>query len=149
MRSFWRWSLVLVGSTVMLGQGLPIKMGLWEATTVTDDGDGSPDTMKVRQCLTPADWENMLHSAAQPRKGCTQNLAKTPRGYTFDATCNLEHSAMQTHGSSTIVDAEHIQTESQTTMTIAGKTRHIVSKSTGHFVSASCGAVKPGDPDIE
>jgi hypothetical protein len=34
-------------------------------------------------------------------------------------------------------------------MIIEGKMRHIVSHSMGHFVSSACGAVKPGDPEIE
>ena len=149
MRSMWRWSLVLVGSTVMLGQGLPIKMGLWESTSVIDDGDGSPDTAKVKKCITPADWEKMVQGGSQMPKGCTESLAKTARGYTIDAECNHPKSSMKLHGTSTIVDAEHIQAEMQTTMTISGTTRHIVMHSTGHFVSANCGTVKPGNPDIE
>jgi hypothetical protein len=149
MRSIWRWSLVVVGSTVMLGQGLPIKMGLWESTSVIDNGDGSPDTAKVKSCITPADWDKMLKGGSQLPKGCTQNLVKTARGYTIDASCNNPRSAMQMHGTSTIVDAEHIQAEMQTTMTMSGKTTHIVMHSTGHFVSAACGTVKPGDPEVE
>jgi hypothetical protein len=149
MRSIWRWSLVLVGSTVMLGQGLPIKMGLWESTSVIDDGDGSPDTAKVKICITPGDWEKMLKGGSQLPQGCAQNLVKTARGYTIDASCNNPNSAMKMHGTSTIVDAEHMQAEMQTTMTVAGKTTHIVMHSTGRFVSAACGTVEPGAPDIE
>ena len=149
MRSIWRWSLVLAGSTAMLAQGPPIKMGLWEATSVVDDGDGSPTTAKVKQCITAADWEKMVQGGSQMPKDCTQSLAKTARGYTIDAACSHPNSSMKLHGTSTIVDAEHIQAEMQTTMTISGTTRHIVMHSTGHFVSAGCGAVKPGDPVIE
>lgn len=149
MRSIWRWSLVVVGSTAMLAQGVPIKMGLWESASVIDNGDGSPDTAKVKTCITAADWEKMLKGPPQAQQGCTQNVVKTARGYTIDAACNHPNSAMKMHITSAIVDAEHIQMEMQTTMTMAGKTTHIVMHSTGHFVSASCGAVKPGDPVIE
>lgn len=149
MRSNWRWSVVLMGSTVMLAQGLPIKMGLWESTSVVDDGDGAPDTTKAKTCITPADWERILTGPSQLDQGCTQSVTKTPRGFTIDATCTHPKSTMQMHIASTIVDSEHIQTEMQTAMTMAGTTRHIMMHSTGHFVSAACGAVKPGEPEIE
>ena len=91
----------------------------------------------------------MLKGGSQLPQGCTQNVVKTARGYTIDASCNHPQSAMQMHGTSTIVDAEHIQADMQTTMTMSGKTTHIVMHSTGHFVSAACGTVKPGEPEVE
>ena len=86
----------------------------------------------------------MVQGGSQMPKDCTQSLAKTARGYTIDAACSHPNSSMKMHGTSTIVDAEHIQAEMQTTMTISGTTRHIVMHSTGHFVSTACGAVKRG-----
>ena len=140
--------LLTVGSGILLAQSAPIKMGLWEKTIVTT-GQGGPATMKARSCITPATWEQMLANASKQHKGCTLNNSKTANGYSFSGTCTMPHGSMVLKGSSTISDSEHIVSDSHTTTTVDGKVHEIDSHATSHFVSASCGTVKPGEPEIE
>lgn len=148
MRSIWSLGVVLVGTSVMLAQGPPVKMGLWETISVVDNGDGSPTKAKMRSCITPADWGKAFQGAVKQSPGCTNSSAKTANGFSFDVSCNNSHMTMKAHGTSHIIDAEHVQGEMHTTMTFNGKTNNVVSHSDGHFMSASCGAVKPGEPEV-
>jgi hypothetical protein len=148
MRSIGSLGLVLAISTAMVAQGPPIKMGLWETNSVVDNGDGSPTKAKMRSCITTADWEKMVQGSMPQRPGCTNSLAKTATGYSFDISCNSSQMTMKVHSASHIVDAEHIQGEMHMTTVFSGKTNNVVTRSDGHYVSASCGAVKPGAPKM-
>lgn len=148
MRSIWSLGVVLVGTSVMLAQAPPVKMGLWETNSVVDNGDGSPAKAKMRSCITPADWEKMVQGSIPQKPGCTNSFAKTGDGYSFDISCNTPQMTMKVHSTSHIVDTEHIQGEMHMTMVFSGKTNNVVTRSDGHFVSASCGAVKPGEPEV-
>ena len=149
MRWIGSLGVVLAVSAVMVAQGPPIKMGLWETNSVVDNGDGSPTKVKLRSCITPADWQKMLQGTVQQKPGCTNSVAKTATGYSFDVNCDNPRMKIQAHGSSHIVDSEHAQSEMHMTMNFEGKTNNTVSHSDSHYVSASCGTVKPGEPDIE
>ena len=140
--------LLVAGSSILLAQSAPIKMGLWEKTMVTT-GHAGPVTLKAKSCITPATWEEMLSNASKQHQGCTITNSKTAHGYTFSGSCTIPHGSMVLKGSTTIPDSEHIVSESHTTTTTDGKARESESHSTSHFVSASCGTVKPGEPEIE
>jgi len=137
---------VLVGSTVMVAQEPPVKMGLWESNSVVDNGDGSPVKAKMRSCITTADWEKIVQGDMKQHPGCKNSMAKTATGYSFDVNCSNPKMTVQAHGTTHIVDAEHTQSEMHMTTTFQGKTNNVVTRSEGHFVSASCGAVQPGSP---
>jgi hypothetical protein len=148
MRSIWSLCFVLVCSTVMLAQAPPIKMGLWETNSTVDNGDGSPTKAKLRSCITTADWEKMAQGAMPQRPGCKNSLAKTANGYSFDVNCSSAQMTIQMHGTSHIVDAEHMQGEMHMTTVFQGKTNNVITRSETHYVSAGCGAVKPGQPQV-
>jgi hypothetical protein len=142
--------VLAMGSASLLAQNAPIKMGLWEKTMVTSNGDGAPATMKAKSCITPEEWQRMAANGQKPHDGCTMNTVKTANGYTFNGTCNIPQGpTLVINGSQTIQDSEHIVSESHSTSTTNGKTRKTDSHSTGRFLSSSCGSVKPGDPEVE
>jgi hypothetical protein len=141
--------LLAAGSGILLAQSSPpIKMGLWERMMVTT-GRAGPVTMKVKSCITPATWEEMLAITLKQHQDCTMNNSKTAHGYTSSGSCTIPHGSTVFKGSTTMQDSEHIVSEFQTTMTVDGKVLESESHFTSHFVSASCGTVKPGEPEIE
>ena len=146
MRLMWGWVLVLMGSTVMVAQAPLIKPGLWETTTVRNNGEGPPLTGKTKMCIAQADREKIMHPKMPDLSGCTQNYAREARGYTFDLTCPKMQ--MQSHGSTTIVDVEHIEMQLEMSVVVNGATHRQVDRISSHFVSAACGAVKPGQPPV-
>lgn len=141
--------MMLSCGTVLSQSAPPVKMGLWEKHMVMDRGDGKPDTLNSRSCVTPQTWQEMANQAQKPRPNCTNNVVKTGNGFAFDGTCTTAHTSMTIHGKSTIQDSEHIVSESHSTMTINGKTHDVNVQSTSRWVSASCGTVKPDDPEVE
>lgn len=150
MRSIVITAVLAVGSASLLAQSAPVKMGLWEKTMVTSNGDGSPTTMKAKSCITPAEWQQMMANAQKSHDGCKMNTVKTTNGYTFNGTCNIaQGSSLVMNGAETFQDSEHIAAESHSTTTMNGKTRKLDIRSTSRFLSSSCGSVKPGDPEIE
>jgi hypothetical protein len=109
MRSIGITVVVAIGSATLLAQSAPIKMGLWEKTIVTSNGEGSPSTMKAKSCITPSAWQEMVANQSKPHEGCTMNTVKNANGYTFNGTCNIPHgSSLVISGSSAIPDSEHI-----------------------------------------
>jgi hypothetical protein len=150
MRSIVITAVLAAGSASLLAQSAPVKMGLWEKTIVTSNGEGSPTTIKAQSCITPEAWQQMVTAIQKPHDGCKMNTVKTANGYTFNGTCNLPQSSpLVINGSETIQDSEHIVAESHSTTTMNGKTRKLETRSTSKFLSSSCGSVKPDDPEIE
>jgi hypothetical protein len=150
MRSIVITAVLAIGSASLLAQSAPIKMGLWEKTMVTSNGDGAPATMKAKSCITSEEWQRMVANAQKPHDGCKMNTVKSANGYTFNGTCNFPQGpTLVINGSQTIQDSEHIVSESHSTSTTNGKTRKTDSQSTSRFLSSSCGSVKPGDPEVE
>lgn len=143
-------AVLAAGSASLLAQSAPIKMGLWEKTMVTSNGDGAPATMKSKSCITPEEWQQMVANVQKPHDGCKMNTVKTANGYTFNGTCNIgEGSSVVMNGSQTIQDSEHIVSASHSTTTMNGKTRKTDIQSSSRFLSSSCGSVRPGNPEIE
>ncbi len=132
-----------------LAQAPPIKMGLWEKSMTTNNGAGSPATMKSKSCITPAEWQEMVGNVTRQHEGCKIQTTKTGKGYTYDGTCTIGETSLVMKGSTTITDAEHIVSESHSTSTRNGQKGQIDMQSTSHWVSADCGKVEPGDPQIE
>jgi hypothetical protein len=150
MRSIVITAVLTIGSASLLAQSAPIKMGLWEKTMVTSNGDGAPATMTAKSCITSEEWQRMVANAQKPHDGCKMNTVKSANGYTFNGTCNFPQGpTLEINGSQTIQDSEHIVSESHSTSTTNGKTRKTDSHSTSRFLSSSCGSVKPGDPEVE
>jgi len=87
---------------------------------------------------------------SKQREGCTVDQVKNARGYSSTASCKTsDGGTMVTSGSKTIQDAEHIISQSHTTMTTNGQKRMMESKSTSTFLGVDCGKVKPGQPETE
>jgi hypothetical protein len=142
--------VLAAGSASLMAQSAPIKMGLWEKTMVTSNGDGAPATMKAKSCITPEAWQEMVAQIQKPHDGCKMNTVKTGNGYTFSGTCNIPQGpTLVMNGSQTIQDSEHILSDSHSTSTSNGKTRKTDIHSVSRFLSSSCGSVKPDDPQIE
>jgi hypothetical protein len=138
-----------MSSGVLLAQSAPIKMGLWEKKMVMSGGGGAPETLTAKDCITLATWEQMLANASKQHAGCTINNVKTAHGYAFSGTCVSAHVNSSFKGSTTIQDSEHIVSDMYMSMNMKGQTRQSDSDSTSRYLGSDCGAIKPGDPEIE
>jgi hypothetical protein len=150
MRSILIFAALATGSVTLLAQAAPIKMGLWEKKMVTSNGTGAPATMTAKSCINPVEWQELVASLSKQREGCTINNVKSAHGYTFNGSCTLPHGAtMVITGSLIIQDDQHIVSESHSTTTTNGQKQQMDSHSTSTFLSADCGKIKPGEPEIE
>ncbi|HEY3927899.1 MAG TPA: DUF3617 family protein [Candidatus Koribacter sp.] len=147
MRVLIVFTFLAITSVAASAQAAPVKMGLWEKTMTTSTGSGAPTTSKSRSCVTPEEWKEMDANVTRKRQGCTAAAVRNAKGYTFNSTCTIGATTMVINGSTTIPDAEHIVTESHTTMTINGEKKQTDSHSVSRFVSADCGKVQPGEPE--
>ena len=145
MRSIW--GVVLMASTVAVAQGPQIKTGLWEMTTVRTTSDGPPQTGKGKICIAAGDREKMMHPENPKIPGCGVNVKAEAHGMTFEMTCTGKLT-MQSRGSTTIVDAEHVEDEIELKMDVNGVPHRQMDRMSYHFVSAACGAVKPGERPV-
>jgi hypothetical protein len=141
--------LIAMSSGVLLAQSAPIKIGLWEKKMVMSGGSGVPETLTAKDCITPATWEQMLANASKQHAGCTINNVKTAHGYTFSGTCVSAHVNTSFKGSTTIQDSEHILSDTHMSMNMNGQTHQSDSHSISRYLGPDCGAIKPGDPEVE
>ena len=150
MRKLAILAVLAASSVVAFAQGAPVKMGLWEKKMTMDMGTGTPRNINSKSCITPETWQEMVGNMDKKQEGCTVDKQKNAHGYTFTATCNRSTGGtMVTTGSANIQDSEHIVSQSHTTMTTNGQKREMQSKSTSTYLGASCGKVKPDEPEIE
>jgi hypothetical protein len=146
--------MVLVAGLVMMSgvaiaQNIPVKMGLWEGTTVLT-AMGMTKTVVMQSCLTPETYEKSLSMLANPPAGCKFNNVKTGQGYALDASCTLSQGVtMEMHGTTTIADAEHTAAKVHSTMVMNGKTVESNFEGSSHFVKTDCGSVVPGKPVVQ
>jgi hypothetical protein len=137
--------LLLCSASLTFSQSLPFKEGLWENVMYGDDG--KPD-LRSHDCLTQKSFVEMM-TKVNSHPGCkltSQNYSS--RGLTVDMSCNLKNMQMTLHGTIEVLDAEHMRGTNTMKMVMQGQTRETTTKSTAHFLSASCGNIKPGDPEI-
>ena len=150
MRSFVVIAALVGCSGILFAQAAPVKMGLWQKTMTMDMGTGAPRKIASKSCITPETWQEMVGNMSKQREGCTVDQVKNARGYSSTASCKTsDGGTMVTSGSKTIQDAEHIISQSHTTMTTNGQKRMMESKSTSTFLGVDCGKVKPGQPETE
>jgi hypothetical protein len=146
----WKFAVALlaISSGVMYAQAPPVKMGLWEKTITMTGEAGETSTMKAKSCVTQVSWQQMVQNSQKQRPGCEVKRSQSDNSYTYSGSCSTAHGLKMTFsGSATIRDAEHIVSESHSTSTLNGKTRQSDMKAESHFVSASCGNIKPGESD--
>lgn len=137
--------LLLCATACAFGQTLPVKEGLWENTVFEDDGSVS---MRTLDCVTQKSFAETM-SKANKHPGCTvtnQNISS--HGFVIDVSCNITNIQSRVHSVLELIDPEHQRTTITMTMTMNGKSENSTTKSTGHFIKADCGKVKPGDPEI-
>lgn len=148
MRKLTILAILAASSVIVFAQSPPIKMGLWQKEMVTTGGTTPDAPMKAKSCITPAEWQTMVENSQKPRDGCVTNKTKTANGYSFDTSCKMhDGTTMVANGTTAIQDSEHIVSDVHTSMTIKGQKRESTMHSTSHFLSADCGAVKPGEPE--
>ena len=114
---------------------------------------GQPTTITKQVCMTAqSSMDNMLNQAPQsPGMKCTfSNRVQTEHGASFDISCASATASATGHAQYRMLDSEHSSGTSH--MVITGSSNgHTMNStvdntSTGHFVSADCGDVKPFTP---
>jgi len=125
----------------------PMKMGLWEQTTVlnmTMTGAKMPpglptnQTVKSRSCYTEESWANLLSGS---NKSCKfSNVSVTATHFSMDGSCAV----MKIHvdGDFTNKEAGHGKVH----LEMATPQMNMTSDSTfeSHFISSDCGTLAPG-----
>ncbi len=137
--------LLLCAATYAVGQTLPIKEGLWEIVINKDDGTAD---FRTHDCLTQKSFAEMM-TKVNAHPGCkltSQNFSS--RGITVDMSCNTSKYQLNSHGVIDVLDSEHVRGTQTLKMVVQGHSNESINQSTGHFLSSSCGNVKPGDPQI-
>ncbi len=136
---------LLCAAACAVGQTLPIKEGLWEIVINKDDGTAD---FRTHDCLTQKSFAEMM-TKVNAHPGCkltSQNFSS--RGITVDMSCNTSKYQLNSHGVIDVLDSEHVRGTQTLKMVVQGHSNESINQSTGHFLSSSCGNVKPGDPKI-
>jgi hypothetical protein len=137
--------LLLSAAASTFGQTLPVKDGLWEMLVYNDDGTPG---FRTHDCLTPKSFADIM-TKTNSHPGCkltSQNFSS--HGMTVDMSCTVRTVQMTSHGEIEVLDSEHVRGTQTMKMVVRGHSNETNTKSTGHFLSASCGKVKPGSPEI-
>jgi hypothetical protein len=132
----------------------PMKMGLWEQTTVVHmkmtggkmpPGMPMDQTAKSHSCYTPETWTHILANRAN--KSCTfSNESIAGSHLSLDISCASMGMKMHIDGSFPTMETGHgtVHMEANTPQ------MNMVSDSTydTHFVSSDCGSIAPGKTEI-
>lgn len=113
-------------------------------------GGGQPTTTTRKDCIAPqTSMDSLLNQAQQnPNMKCSfNNRVQTASGASFDISCSGPTGSATGHIQYQMADDEHVSstTHMTVTATASGHTMNttIDGSSTGKFVSADCGDVKP------
>ena len=117
---------------------LPVKMGLWENTVKTSQGE----TNKTRSCFTKESFER---SVANMPPNCTiSKQLWTSHSYSSDVECSTSTSQSKGHLDMQFVDLETSRSTITLTISAQGKTIPLTITTESHFISADCGGLAPG-----
>ena len=117
---------------------LPVKMGLWENTVKTSQGE----TDKTRSCFTK---ESFQRSVANMPPNCTiSKQLWTSHSYSSDVACSTSTSESKGHLDMQFVNPEMSRSTITLTITAQGKTIPLTITTESHFISADCGDIAPG-----
>lgn len=132
----------------------PITTGLWQSeTTMTMEGIPGmairgPITVSTQSCMTPDTWKNFGHPERLHAECTATNIHQDSHQITMDETCKGNGSSLtRLHVEILIDSTERVHGTVQMTMTIPNMPNPMVTntKFESHFVSASCGSMKPGE----
>lgn len=130
------------GGSATMPVTLPVKMGLWENTLATSQGDHE----KTRSCFTKEGFE---HQIANMPPGCTiSNQLWTSHSYTSDYSCKNASGQLTGQMNMQFLNAETTHATITFTMTVQGKTTPYTITTDSHFISAQCGDIAPGDSRV-
>jgi hypothetical protein len=134
----------------------PMKMGLWEQTTVVHmkmtgaklpPGMPTEQTVKSHSCYTPETWANLLSNTGNNKSCTVSNQTIAGSHISLDISCG-DRMVLKMHmeGQFTSMESGH------GTVHMEGNNpqMNIVSDSTydTRFISSSCGSVAPGKTEI-
>lgn len=127
------------GSSATMPATLPVKMGLWENSLTTSEGEHQ----KTRSCFTR---DSFQHSVMNMPSTCTiTSQAWTSRSYTSDVSCKTATSQSYGHLDMQFLSPETTHSTITLTITMQGKTVPLTITTDSKFVSAECGDLAPGD----
>ena len=109
--------------------------------------DGTAD-VRTHDCLTQKSFAEMM-TKVNAHPGCKLTSQYfSSRGITVDMSCDTSKYQMNSHGVIDVLDSEHVRGTQTLKMIVQGHSNESINQSTGHFLSSSCGHVKPGNPEI-
>jgi Protein of unknown function (DUF3617) len=126
------------GGSATMPTTLPVKMGLWENTLTTSEGE----TQKTRSCFTKESFER---SVTNMPPSCTiSNQLWTSHSYSSDVMCGNSSSQSKAHLEMQFLDSVTARSTINVTMFVQGKTIPLTIKTDSHFVRSDCGDIAPG-----
>jgi Protein of unknown function (DUF3617) len=138
----------------------PLKMGLWqmESTTSVAGMENMPmghaasqHSTVTQSCLTPDSWKNDFEKMTNPTSNCTpKNVHQDSHSITADLICNSERYSSNAHFEGLFDSDEHVHGTATSHITAQGMPQSITMQMsfTSHYLSASCGDVKPGEGKV-
>jgi hypothetical protein len=153
---------VAIGTFLLLGwMGFappPMKMGLWELTSLstsnatgkladamaqTGHPNGKPTTDTMKMCFTLESWEKSLGMGAS-RSGCTRtDVVDTPTKLSGKVSCTYGSTTVVADSTMYIDSPEKVHGTAHMANNSPGGTIVTDSTTTARFLSADCGDVKP------
>lgn len=126
------------GSSATMPETLPIKMGLWENTITTSQGQ----TEKTRSCFTKESFQRSI--ANLPANCKVTNQVWKSQSYSSDVACNASGSESRGHLEMQFPNTETQHSTITLTITAQGKTIPMTITTESHFISADCADLLPG-----
>lgn len=132
----------------------PVTSGLWQSTATITRGSmpgmpaRGPHATVTESCMSPDTWKNFGHPERLHSECAAANFHQDSHQIVMDETCKGDGGSMTKLHVEVFFDSAHsVHGTTQITMVIPSMPNPIVNttKFESHFVSASCGSMKPGD----
>lgn len=142
-------AVLLLGPLSLLAQlsDLPIKAGLWETQVSVNHGSPIAGHSCFSAGTTLSDYLTATNKAVSGTRCSVANKAQTSHGIAYDTACNGPSMSSKGHIDFQLLDAEHFNGTSHTTVTGTSHGAPVnmtMDKTfTAKFVSSDCGSVKP------
>lgn len=126
-------------SSATMPATLPVKMGLWENTLKTSEGE----TQKTRSCFTKESFQRSVTN--MPPSCVISNQVWTSHSYSSDVACATSSSQSKGHLDMQFPDPQTSHSTITITMTVQGKVIPLTITTDSHFISSECGDIAPGE----
>lgn len=101
---------------------------------------GPGGAMTIKMCMTP---EMVQHDRVPAQRGDCQSTAQARSGNTIKTAFSCSNPPSKGEGQVTLISPEAYTSKMNVTTTVQGKPQQVAMESSGKWLSADCGSVKP------